>query len=123
MRLRNLLVGVRDIGALIGTPARRHLANQGSKTAEKGQSDAAQQGYQRTILHNKLQPSRNEMPEKWCFQGTSCEANSPPWKSRLGQSPSAPGSVMCPNCGAPMVRRMAKRGYRSGKRFWGCSQY
>jgi hypothetical protein len=34
MRLRNLLVGVRDIGALIGTPARRHLANQGSKTAE-----------------------------------------------------------------------------------------
>src|SRR5258707_12203973 len=84
MRLRNLLVGVRDIGALIGTPARRHLANQGSKTAEKGQSDAAQQGYQRTILHNKLQPSRNEMPEKWCFQGTSCEANSLPWKSRLG---------------------------------------
>jgi hypothetical protein len=29
-----LLVGVRDIGALIGTPPRRHLANQGSKTAE-----------------------------------------------------------------------------------------
>ncbi len=48
---------------------------------------------------------------------------SPTYGAALGQSPSAPRSVMCPNCGAPMVRRMAKRGYRSGKRFWGCSRY
>ena len=60
------------------------LENCGNRS-EKGQSDAAQQGYQRTILHNKLRPSRNEMPEKWCFQGTSCEANSLPWKSRLAE--------------------------------------
>jgi hypothetical protein len=34
MRLRNLLVYVRDIGALIAIPARSHFANGGSKTLE-----------------------------------------------------------------------------------------
>jgi hypothetical protein len=34
MRLKNSLVRVRDIGALIATRARRDLANRGSKTAE-----------------------------------------------------------------------------------------
>ena len=34
MRLRNSLVHVREIGALIATPARCYLANRGSKTPE-----------------------------------------------------------------------------------------
>jgi len=34
MRLKNSVVRVREIGALIATRARRHLANRGSKTAE-----------------------------------------------------------------------------------------
>lgn len=29
----------------------------------------------------------------------------------------------CPACGAPMVRRMAKRGSNAGKSFWGCTKY
>jgi DNA-binding helix-hairpin-helix protein with protein kinase domain len=33
------------------------------------------------------------------------------------------GSVSCPQCGAPMIRRMARRGRRSGNLFWGCSRY
>ncbi len=36
---------------------------------------------------------------------------------------SAPGRVVCPRCGATMVRRMARRGRRSGRMFWGCSRY
>ena len=49
---------IRQIGALIATPARSHLANRELENcgnrSEKGQSDAAQQGYQRTNVHNKF---------------------------------------------------------------------
>jgi DNA-binding helix-hairpin-helix protein with protein kinase domain len=33
------------------------------------------------------------------------------------------GAVLCPNCGARMVRRAARRGHRRGNQFWGCSRY
>lgn len=29
----------------------------------------------------------------------------------------------CPNCRAPMVKRVAKQGPRTGQSFWGCSKY
>ena len=29
----------------------------------------------------------------------------------------------CPNCGAPMVKRIAKRGANTGGEFWGCTAY
>ena len=32
-------------------------------------------------------------------------------------------AVSCPACAGPMVRRMAKRGNRSGESFWGCRSY
>jgi hypothetical protein len=73
MRLKNSLVHVRDIGALIATPARPYLAIRGSKPAEiearKGEVAPTQQGYQRTNLHNKLRRFRNEMPEDCAFKG------------------------------------------------------
>lgn len=33
------------------------------------------------------------------------------------------GSPLCPECGAPMVKRYAKRGSNQGKAFWSCSRY
>ena len=33
------------------------------------------------------------------------------------------GAPMCPKCGAPMVKRYAKRGSNQGKAFWSCSKY
>lgn len=32
-------------------------------------------------------------------------------------------AILCPKCGKPMVRRMAKRGATVGKPFWGCSNF
>ncbi|WP_256598326.1 topoisomerase DNA-binding C4 zinc finger domain-containing protein [Nitrosospira sp. Nsp11] len=29
----------------------------------------------------------------------------------------------CPQCGSPMQRRTARRGFRTGTQFWGCSRY
>jgi hypothetical protein len=34
-----------------------------------------------------------------------------------------PGGPNCPRCGSRMVRRTARRGYRVGRQFWGCSRY
>jgi restriction system protein len=31
--------------------------------------------------------------------------------------------LLCPRCGQPMVKRCAKKGPRSGEKFWGCSAY
>jgi hypothetical protein len=31
--------------------------------------------------------------------------------------------VLCSRCGAPMVKRIAKKGANAGKRFWGCSAF
>lgn len=40
------------------------------------------------------------------------------------QAPARAGSVPeCPNCGSPMVRRVARQGSHAGNEFWGCSKY
>lgn len=31
--------------------------------------------------------------------------------------------VLCPKCGAPMVKRVASKGPNAGKEFWGCSNF
>jgi restriction system protein len=35
----------------------------------------------------------------------------------------ASGAVVCPRCGRPMVRRIARRGPNAGQAFWGCGDY
>ena len=30
---------------------------------------------------------------------------------------------ICPKCGKPMIKRIAKKGFRAGKEFWSCSAY
>lgn len=37
--------------------------------------------------------------------------------------PTVEASPRCPSCGAPMVRRVAKRGAAPGSRLWGCALY
>lgn len=45
----------------------------------------------------------------------------------LAQTPPSPKAVSsipdCPNCGQPMVRRIARRGRNAGGQFWGCPSY
>ena len=33
------------------------------------------------------------------------------------------GTPLCPKCGAPMVKRKATRGEKTGMEFWGCSRF
>lgn len=39
------------------------------------------------------------------------------------QSPADEVAILCPKCGAPMVKRTARKGPRAGKPFYGCSNY
>ncbi|MBL8040928.1 MAG: restriction endonuclease, partial [Chthonomonas sp.] len=39
------------------------------------------------------------------------------------RSESTAAAPQCPQCGAPMVRRVARQGKSAGRAFWGCSQY
>ena len=49
----------------------------------------------------------------------------PPRPQTTAQSPTAAKQAVpsCPQCGSTMVRRVAKRGARAGKPFWGCSKF
>ena len=40
-----------------------------------------------------------------------------------GWTSQAISSLECPQCGAQMVKRTAKKGNRAGEAFWGCSSY
>jgi len=89
MRLGNSLICVRDKGALIATPARSHLArprfeNRGNR-GEKGQSDARNKAISAPSCITSYRDFGAKYPEKWCFQGTWCEANSVCVESRLEQ--------------------------------------
>ncbi len=42
------------------------------------------------------------------------------FRSEEAVSENAP---LCPQCGKPMIKRMAKKGTNSGKPFWSCSDY
>lgn len=48
------------------------------------------------------------------------EAESPKGTEEVGPATAVPN---CPECGAPMMLRMAKKGANAGNQFWGCSQY
>jgi DNA-binding helix-hairpin-helix protein with protein kinase domain len=63
-----------------------------------------------------LKPSAQRSPFRSVGLPTS-----PPSRTRSGTSSGS--AVTCPNCGSRMVRRTAKRGYRRGSQFWGCSRY
>lgn len=43
--------------------------------------------------------------------------------SAVPESVASGTAVHCPDCGAAMVRRVAKRGVNAGNAFWGCSSY
>jgi restriction system protein len=48
-----------------------------------------------------------------------------PADSETGKTPASAESTppTCPQCGKPMVQRIARRGSNAGKSFWGCSAY
>lgn len=41
----------------------------------------------------------------------------------LKQKATAEGAPACPKCGAPMRKRMIKKGTHQGEEFWGCTEY
>jgi DNA-binding helix-hairpin-helix protein with protein kinase domain len=55
----------------------------------------------------------------------------PPASASAAAAPSSPAraaartqsSVICPRCGSPMVRRIARHRGAAGEQFWGCSRY
>ncbi|GGO77623.1 hypothetical protein GCM10011348_07600 [Marinobacterium nitratireducens] len=41
----------------------------------------------------------------------------------LRPSETFPGTVSCPRCASPMIKRKARQGVNTGQEFWGCSRY
>ncbi|WP_315827843.1 topoisomerase DNA-binding C4 zinc finger domain-containing protein [Bradyrhizobium sp. SZCCHNG3015] len=48
---------------------------------------------------------------------------SPSASTSYGGGTAPTGTPTCPRCGAPMLRRTARRGRQAGRGFWGCSRY
>ncbi|MGL4962900.1 MAG: topoisomerase DNA-binding C4 zinc finger domain-containing protein [Inquilinus sp.] len=49
--------------------------------------------------------------------------NDAPVVSQAPNASQSPGTVLCPKCANPMVQRVARKGKRTGERFWGCSRF
>lgn len=55
---------------------------------------------------------------------TSNNSDSEPLAASIpGQVATEEATILCPKCGAPMVKRTARKGARAGKPFYGCSNY
>lgn len=53
-------------------------------------------------------------------QGEAARPAAPP---RVAVAPAAESAPACPQCGSAMVRRVAGRGAKVGKAFWGCPTF
>ena len=73
-----------------------------------------QAGY---LLHRQLQQLETDFRENGGFTENLHAARS---EARTAPESTAPS---CPECGKPMVKRVAKNGSHAGKAFWGCSRY
>ncbi|PTQ70316.1 helix-hairpin-helix domain-containing protein [Pseudomonas sp. GV071] len=62
-----------------------------------------------------------DIPKKTTVQ-PSRSSTQPSSSSSVGSTRST-ASNRCPNCGASMVRRTARKGRNAGNQFWGCSKY
>ncbi len=69
------------------------------------------------MLRRQIEHQLEEFKEEGGFtEGLTAERLS----HRTQQNADAP---VCPRCGKPMIRRVAKKGIHSGREFWSCSDY
>ena len=90
-------------GAIIITSG---MFTQEAKAFAKGKPLDLIEGQQVVQLIDSVKKSAIHQPEPARIQTVTPQAN--------------PG---CPNCGAEMILRTAKKGSNAGQQFWGCSKY
>lgn len=89
--------------------------------------DSIQVARSMLVLCNRLTPMLNKQIEAqlaaFTAEGGFTEAlTAERLKQRTADSVSE-DAPLCPKCGKPMLKRMAKKGLNSGKPFWSCSDY
>lgn len=72
-------------------------------------------------MHQEDAPDYVSKYEAWMEEAASLFPD--PQEAEYREVNPSPRRIVCPQCGAPMVRRTAKKGPRAGKDFWGCSNY
>ena len=72
------------------------------------------------MLENYISNLLDEFKETGGFTENMTAERLETIKQRNAESGDAP---KCPICGAPMVKKMAKKGVNAGKEFWSCSNY
>ena len=71
------------------------------------------------MLRNQMGARLDEFSQQGGFSENLTETR---LKARQEQA-TASNAPTCPHCGAPMVRRMTKKGHNAGLAFWGCSNW
>jgi DNA-binding helix-hairpin-helix protein with protein kinase domain len=66
-----------------------------------------------------------DIPKRTQIQTGRAQPQPAPVPPRLSVSTTtrSPATNTCPSCGAPMVRRTARKGKHAGRQFWGCSKF
>ena len=77
----------------------------------------------RALAENDLKLLGESVPASNVSLGAAVPAQPRATTTARLYTPPTGGAPNCPKCGAPMVRRIAKRGRRAGGQFWGCSRF
>lgn len=93
-----------------------------SALSEKNMMELAQYFYQESTENpiDYLEKYREEFLEE---KEQHAEEEKKSTEEEKIKSDSAEESLICPRCGAPMVKRVATKGSNAGKQFWGCSMF
>lgn len=121
-------VGVAPVRELLGVQASRRAAESILVTTGRFSPDArgfAEENRVRLIDGDALEPLILGVRQTMPGRRRAGSRDSPVAAAALGEqvSLSSDGPLVCPACGAVMVRRTARRGPHAGERFWGCSTY
>ena len=71
------------------------------------------------MLNKQLENNQQSFTE----EGGFTEALTAERLQHRAEKAAAEDAPLCPNCGKPMVKRLAKKGVNSGKPFWSCPSY
>ena len=71
------------------------------------------------MLGKQIESQINTFKEEGGFS----EALSAERLARRAKQSAQSDAPLCPKCGKPMIKRMAKKGKNAGNAFWSCSDY
>ncbi len=101
-----------------------HIRTVGSDSSTPSYSDKEMEATAQFFLscHQEQSPDYTA-PFREAVAAAKTKERKPQPEVAAQESPRTEQQILCPKCGAPMIRRVASKGSNAGNAFYGCSKY